>query len=118
MHDQIIAVPKNGKKTQAALSADLLRRSLQIEHGIHADAHEGYGLALVSVWVGLVVWCDGTWYWWRAGWDDQRICTPAIRPSSRHMPPDVSPSATPISGTVVPPRRRSAISPPAALSGK
>ncbi|MFI7228011.1 hypothetical protein ACIBO5_32745 [Nonomuraea angiospora] len=86
MHDQIIAVPKNGKKTQAALSADLLRRSLQIEHGIHADAHEGYGLALVSVWVGLVVWCDGTWYWWRAGWDDQRkrvlyARQPAVEPS-------------------------------------
>ncbi|WP_431904850.1 hypothetical protein [Nonomuraea sp. bgisy101] len=40
--------------------------------GIVADAHDGYGLALVSVWVGLVVWCDGEWFWWRSGWDDRR----------------------------------------------
>ncbi|MEV0150957.1 MULTISPECIES: hypothetical protein [unclassified Nonomuraea] len=26
----------------------------------------------MSVWVGLVVWCDGVWFWWRAGWDDRR----------------------------------------------
>ena len=29
-------------------------------------------MALVSVWVGLVVWCDGERYWWRTGWDAQR----------------------------------------------
>ncbi|MGP3962451.1 hypothetical protein ACTWPT_41315 [Nonomuraea sp. 3N208] len=72
MHDQIIAVPRNGKKTQAALSADLLRRTLRTEHGIQADIHAGYDLALVSVWVGLAVWCDGHRFWWRTGWDPER----------------------------------------------
>jgi hypothetical protein len=52
-------------------TADLLRRALTL-HGISADVHGGYGLALVSVWVGLVVWCDGYTYWWRAGWNAQR----------------------------------------------
>ncbi|WP_344479933.1 hypothetical protein [Nonomuraea monospora] len=86
MHDQIIAVPKNGKKMQAVLAAKRLRKTFETEHGIHADIHEGYGLALVSIWVGLVVWCDGEWYWWRAGWDDRRKRVlyarhPAIEPS-------------------------------------
>ncbi|MEU4541987.1 hypothetical protein [Nonomuraea dietziae] len=37
-----------------------------------ADVHDGYELALVSVWVGLVVWCDGDRFWWRSGWDARR----------------------------------------------
>ncbi|NUW44863.1 hypothetical protein [Nonomuraea rhodomycinica] len=40
--------------------------------GIPSDVHDGYGLALVSVWVGLVVWCDCERYWWRTGWDPGR----------------------------------------------
>ncbi|MFJ2029080.1 hypothetical protein [Streptosporangium sp. NPDC087985] len=33
--------------------------------GIAADVHEGYGIALVSVWVDLVVWTDGASFsWW------------------------------------------------------
>ncbi len=48
-----------------------LRRVLEA-HGIVADVHDGYGLALVSVWVGLIVWCDGERFWWRTGWDDRR----------------------------------------------
>ncbi len=40
--------------------------------GIKADVHDGYGLALVSVWVGLVVWCKDDRYWWRTGWDARR----------------------------------------------
>ncbi|MFB9621560.1 hypothetical protein [Nonomuraea helvata] len=40
--------------------------------GVPADVHDGYGLALVSVWVGLVIWCDGDRYWWRTGWDPHR----------------------------------------------
>lgn len=35
--------------------------------GISADVHEGRGLALVSVWTGLVVWTDGFWYRWWTG---------------------------------------------------
>ncbi|MEU7832967.1 MULTISPECIES: hypothetical protein [unclassified Nonomuraea] len=67
------------------LSADLLRQTLQTEHGIQADIHVGYDLALVSVWVGLVVWCDGHRFWWRTGWDPERkrpvyAWHPAIEP--------------------------------------
>jgi hypothetical protein len=51
--------------------AEELRTELE-RHGIVTDVHDGYGLALVSVWVGLVVWCDGDRYWWRTGWDDRR----------------------------------------------
>ncbi|WP_143043882.1 hypothetical protein [Nonomuraea jiangxiensis] len=40
--------------------------------GVSADVHDGYGLALVSVWAGLVVWCHGGRYWWRSGWDARR----------------------------------------------
>lgn len=35
--------------------------------GISADVHEGQGLALVSVWTGLVVWTDGLRYRWWTG---------------------------------------------------
>lgn len=52
-------------------SAEYLRRALE-RHGIAADIHNGYGLAVVSVWVGLLVWCDGRHYWWRTGWNARR----------------------------------------------
>ncbi|WP_143022313.1 hypothetical protein [Nonomuraea maritima] len=52
-------------------SAELLQRELRHD-GINADVHDGYGLALVSVWVGLVVWCDGERFWWRTGWNADR----------------------------------------------
>jgi hypothetical protein len=35
--------------------------------GINGDVHQGHGLALVSVWADLVVWCDGTSYYWWSG---------------------------------------------------
>ncbi|MFI6183983.1 hypothetical protein ACIA8R_51220 [Nonomuraea sp. NPDC051191] len=65
--------------------AESLQAELQCV-GIAADVHDGYGLALVSVWVGLVVWCDGERFWWRIGWDDRRKrCVyawhPALDPS-------------------------------------
>ncbi|MER6824989.1 hypothetical protein ABT352_03250 [Streptosporangium sp. NPDC000563] len=34
---------------------------------IASDVHDGYGLALVSVWFGLVVWTDGQVFRWWAG---------------------------------------------------
>lgn len=48
---------------------------LQVElarFGIACDVHNGYDLALVSVWTGLVVWCDGERFWWRTGWNVRR----------------------------------------------
>jgi hypothetical protein len=54
------------------VSALRLRDALLAAHGIRADAHEGNGLALVSVWVGLVVRCDRESFWWRSGWNSRR----------------------------------------------
>ncbi|MEV0352597.1 hypothetical protein AB0H88_43155 [Nonomuraea sp. NPDC050680] len=62
-HEQATSLP--------ALAAEHLRMALK-DHGIAADVHDGYGLALVSIWVGLVVWCDSDRYWWRAGWDARK----------------------------------------------
>ncbi|WP_406311238.1 hypothetical protein OHA77_20625 [Streptosporangium sp. NBC_01639] len=66
--------------TAKSLQAELERQE------IFADVHDGYGLALVSVWVGLIVWCDGDRFWWRTGWDDRRkrftyAWHPAIEPA-------------------------------------
>ncbi|MEW9553837.1 hypothetical protein [Nonomuraea sp. NPDC050783] len=52
-------------------AAEHLQRELS-HLGIPSDVHDGYGLALVSVWVGLVVWCDCERFWWRTGWDAGR----------------------------------------------
>jgi hypothetical protein len=27
---------------------------------------------MVSVWVGLIVWCEQGMYWWRTGWNPHR----------------------------------------------
>lgn len=40
--------------------------------GIRTDVHEGYGLALVSVLAGLVVWTDGRCYRWWSGRQSRR----------------------------------------------
>ncbi|MBN6052134.1 hypothetical protein JYK22_09340, partial [Nonomuraea sp. RK-328] len=66
-------------------AAEELRAELS-EAGILADVHIGYGPALVSVWIGLVVWCDGERYWWRTGWDADRkrviyAWHPAVEPA-------------------------------------
>lgn len=45
-------------------SAYRLRRALG-QYGIAADVHGGRRIALVSVWVDLVVWCNGfAYHWW------------------------------------------------------
>jgi hypothetical protein len=48
------------------LAAHRLREELH-RHGIAADVHDGFGRALVSVWVDLVVWCHPTAYYWWSG---------------------------------------------------
>ncbi|GLW05462.1 hypothetical protein Misp01_05920 [Microtetraspora sp. NBRC 13810] len=48
-----------GRKMVTPLeAAESLRLELGRRH-ITADVLEGHNLALVSVWVGVVVWCDG-----------------------------------------------------------
>ncbi|MEU8059264.1 hypothetical protein [Microbispora bryophytorum] len=49
------------------MEADRLRVELE-RHGIAADVNEGDGLALVSVWVDLVVWCEAGPDGWRYRW--------------------------------------------------
>ncbi|WP_370028601.1 hypothetical protein [Planotetraspora sp. GP83] len=48
-----------------ARCAERLRVELE-RYGVAADVHEGYGLALASVWIDLVVWTDGRWFRWRS----------------------------------------------------
>ncbi|MEV1171801.1 hypothetical protein [Nonomuraea sp. NPDC049784] len=55
----------------AVAMADQLQRELGL-HGITADVNDGYGLAVVSVWRGLLVWTNGDLFWWRTGWNDRR----------------------------------------------
>ncbi|MFD8564293.1 hypothetical protein ACWDOR_30720 [Streptosporangium canum] len=52
--------------TPAVHAACLLRDEL-VRHGVEGDVHDGYGLALVSVWADLVVWTDGMVYRWWTG---------------------------------------------------
>ncbi|RCG29497.1 hypothetical protein DQ384_20915 [Sphaerisporangium album] len=47
----------------SAQAAHRLSRALE-RHGITGEVHEGRGLALVSVWVDLVAWTDGSCFWW------------------------------------------------------
>ncbi|MDX3103326.1 hypothetical protein [Nonomuraea angiospora] len=41
-------------------------------HGIGSDVHHDCGMPMVSVWVGLIVWCEQGMYWWRTGWNPHR----------------------------------------------
>ena len=65
------SLPSWSYDTRAVQAAERLRHALA-RHGIACDVHDGYGLALVSVWAGLVVWCNGDRFWWCAGWDAHR----------------------------------------------
>lgn len=67
-----MSVPVEHVSTAAfpLVAAERLQAALK-DHDVTAEVHDGYGLALVSVWVGLVVWCDGLWFWWRVGWNER-----------------------------------------------
>ncbi|MEU7862845.1 hypothetical protein [Nonomuraea sp. NPDC049141] len=53
-------------RTPAVHAAGQLSNALK-QHGIFADVHDGYGVALVSVWFDLLVWTDGFVYRWWTG---------------------------------------------------
>ncbi|MFI6452471.1 hypothetical protein ACIBF6_13010 [Streptosporangium amethystogenes] len=55
----------------AVRAAEELREAL-VQYEIAADVHDGYGLALVSVSVDLIVWCRGDQFWWRTGWNPRQ----------------------------------------------
>ncbi len=48
--------------------AESLRVTLALR-GIKADVMGDHSLALVSVWAGLTVWCNGLFFWWCVGWN-------------------------------------------------
>ncbi|GAA1506460.1 hypothetical protein GCM10009677_43700 [Sphaerisporangium rubeum] len=50
-------------KHPAIVAAYRLRHALE-SHGIAADVNEGDGIALVSVWHDLLVWCGPCFLWW------------------------------------------------------
>lgn len=56
-------------------AAENLREALA-RRGITAEIRGGYGraqgLALVLVQADLVVWSNGEWFWWHAGWNPNR----------------------------------------------
>lgn len=58
-------------RANAVAVAGQLQSALET-HGLTADVNDGYGLAVVSVWRGLLVWTNGAVFWWCTGWNDQR----------------------------------------------
>ncbi|MEV7013926.1 hypothetical protein [Streptosporangium sp. NPDC051022] len=56
--------------TQAERAAGRLREALTRQR-IASHVTTGYGLALVSLWYGLLVWTNGDRFWWCDGWNDQ-----------------------------------------------
>ncbi|GAA4235328.1 hypothetical protein FHR32_006741 [Streptosporangium album] len=58
----------------AAVDAAEKLRDALAQLKIAADVNGGYGLAVVSVWAGLLVWSNGDRFWWNTGWDAQRRC--------------------------------------------
>ncbi|GAA3067906.1 hypothetical protein [Streptosporangium carneum] len=57
---------------RAVDTAQRLCDVLTATHQLSCEVRGGYGLALVAMRCGLVVWCNGEWFWWCAGWDRQR----------------------------------------------
>lgn len=57
---------ERARRDPAARAAHRLSMALE-RHGITTEVHEGSGLALVSVWLDLVAWTDGSCYFWWAG---------------------------------------------------
>lgn len=60
--------PSRLASNAAVAVADQLQRELAVL-GISTDVNDGYGLAVVSVWRGLIVWTNGDRFWWRTGWN-------------------------------------------------
>ncbi|MBG0814652.1 hypothetical protein [Planomonospora sp. ID82291] len=58
--------PRISPKSPALLATDALVYELR-SLGIIGDVHDGYGLALVSLWADLVVWTNGDYYLWWSG---------------------------------------------------
>jgi len=59
----VIAVKHQDRAREAA---GRLVRELE-RYGVPAVVHAGHRLAAVSVWVDLMVWTEGAYYWWSSG---------------------------------------------------
>ncbi|MGW5689102.1 hypothetical protein [Nonomuraea sp. NPDC003754] len=57
--------------TAAAVASMLLKDELG-KLGIYADVNEHRGVALVSLWLDLIIWCDGTRFSFWTGQHDHR----------------------------------------------
>ncbi|GIH79012.1 hypothetical protein [Planobispora longispora] len=69
----LVQASQPGDGAVSAVDAAKCLRSELSRLDITADVNDGYGLAVVSVWAGLVVWSDGRRFWWRTGgWDIRR----------------------------------------------
>lgn len=60
------------RPSPATVAAERLRTVLE-SRGIAADVHTGYGVALVSVWVDVVIWCECGPDGWRYRWWTGRL---------------------------------------------
>ncbi|MEU7915686.1 hypothetical protein [Microbispora bryophytorum] len=60
------------RPSPATVAAERLRAALE-GRGVAADVHAGDGVALVSVWVEVVVWCEFGPDGWRYRWWTGRI---------------------------------------------
>ncbi|GAA3109824.1 hypothetical protein [Streptosporangium carneum] len=56
--------------SRAERAAGRLRDALTRQR-IASHVTAGHGLALVSLWYGLVVWSNGDRFWWCDGWNEQ-----------------------------------------------
>lgn len=58
--------PAQSAAGDSASAAERLAEELR-KLGMPADVHQGFGVALVSVWIGLIVWTNGVSYHWWSG---------------------------------------------------
>ncbi|MEU7939516.1 hypothetical protein [Microbispora bryophytorum] len=65
----LVATPT---RSAALVVAEQLRNELE-RLGVVADVHEGDGVALLSVWLHLVVWCERGPEGWRYRWWTGRV---------------------------------------------
>lgn len=64
--------PATAHRSPGTVTAEQLRAELE-RLGVAADLHAGDGVALLSVWLYLVVWCEWGPEGWRYRWWTGRV---------------------------------------------